>query len=214
MLFLSVALAALSANNPTTSPEMQQLAQIDQLLVGLENVDLAKYWGDKASNILSNWNPGLGNDLDNIASDPGNIPGGVAQFHNDAMGFVNSFIPSKSLGLVDYWERPFVPDQAFAVQWVSYYEPWGWFWPGPAWYGPLPLQPQPAPPLGGSPGQMVQDPTTILPYLMSGIKYYLTIQLFLSSVDPSQPFNKFLANYSDDLRDYADFSLSLYKKRR
>ena len=127
------------------------------------------------------------------------------------MGFVNSFIPSKSLGLVDYWERPFVPDQAFAVQWVSYYEPWGWFWPGPAWYGPLPLQPQPAPPLGGSPGQMVQDPTTILLYLMSGIKYYLTIQLFLSSVDPSQPFNKFLANYSDDLRDYADFSLSLYK---
>ena len=54
VLFLSVALAALSANNPTTSPEMQQLAQIDQLLVGLENVDLAKYWGDKASNILSN----------------------------------------------------------------------------------------------------------------------------------------------------------------
>jgi hypothetical protein len=224
VLILSFFLAALVAANQSGSAQAQALAQLNTDVLDIKDVELATYWQDKLTSIISFWNSptgGLGTDLDNIANEGTggfDVKNDVNKFHDNAMAFVNNLIPSKTPGAEVYWERPFVQSQIFAAQQVLYPAPPDEGNPDAisigsimGWYGNFP-QPQLGPPLGGSATQMVLDPRSALPFLLLGLHSYLTIEALVNPIDTSQPtFSDFLTQFKGDLQDYASFLYSQYK---
>jgi len=237
VLVFSFVLAAIVGSTGPGSVETQLLEQLGEALGNLQqdfnNVDLANYWQGKLDALQSAWNSGqggLGDDLDNLAEE-GIGPNAtyvhqyVGNFHDDAMGFVNTFIPAKSLGVNTFWERPVLVNQGFATKPVPYPVAPGWPTDAAAggtifmgWYGSLP-EPKPAPSFQGA--QMVSDPRTMLPFLALGLNGYLTLQMMVNLIDPSQlTFDQFLDQYSgnytasgdeNDFPVYATFIYSNYK---
>ena len=223
ILMVSFLLANLAGDDGST--ETQALDQLGNEILDIEEVTLANYWQDKLTSILSFWNSptgGLGTDLDNLANEGTggtDVKNDVTKFHDNALAFVNNLIPSKTPGTEPYWERPFLPDQAFSAQAVAYAAPPDPETPGApiapgatmGWYGTLP-QPQAGPPLGGSSGQMALDPWTALPFLLLGLESYMTLESLVHLIDTSQPtFTQFLKSFQSDLRDYTSFLFSQYQ---
>lgn len=212
VLIFSFLLAALG--DDSGSSETEALNQLNSEVMDVEDVVLADYWQNHLTGIISSWNSptgGLGTDLDNLANEGirgTDVKNDVAQFHDNALAFVNNFIPSKTPGAEVYWERPFVQSQAFAVKWVPYV--WGsvekaLIYPVIGWYGKLPA-PQAGPPLGGSAQQMASDPFSSLPFLLLGIQSYLAIEALVHLIDARQPtFSDFLTEFKGDLQGYASF---------
>lgn len=224
VLTISVILAATAASNQSGSTEAQELEQLNTAIQNIEDIELAAYWQEKLTSIMSFWNSptgGVGTDLDNIASEGTggiDVKNDVNKFHDNAMAFVNNLIPSKTPGSETYWERPFSQDNVFAAQGVPYPIQVEGAPPDAAitigqimgWYGALP-QALPGPPLGGTASQMVLDPSSALPFLLLGIQSYLTIESLLNVIDTSQTtFRDFLTQFNGDLQDYANFLYSQY----
>jgi hypothetical protein len=220
VLIISFLLAALSSDSGST--ETQQLNQLNSEVEDIEDVVLANYWQDKVTSAISFWNSptgGLGTDLDNLANEGTggtDVKNDVTHFHDNALAFVNNLIPSKTPGAAVYWERPVVQSQLFSAQAVVYQAPLEGIY-GPeigsimGWYG-QPPRPLSGPALGGSAQQMASDPRSMLPFLLLGIKSYLTIEAVVHVIDPSQPtFNEFLTQFQGDIQDYASFLYSQYQ---
>jgi hypothetical protein len=228
VLFLSFFLSSTASSNQPGSTQAVEVSQL-QTELDIANATLKDYWATLFGNIDTVWTGGgeggLGDDLDNLASQGLNgnyVKQSVGNFHNDAMGFVNFFVPAKSPAMVDawqYWERPSIQALAFSPAAVGYMFPGlegpdaaflaanGWVLTSLSWYGNLP---QPQPPESGDPGD-VADPRTTLPYFLLGIQSYLKIQALVHLIDPSQPtFGEFLEQFNADLTQYADFLYSQY----
>ncbi len=224
VIFVSFILAAL-----TSRPGSTETMQLNEINNGVQNsVDQgqASYWENKISQVMSFWNSptgGLGTDLDNLANEGTggvDVKNDVTKFHDHAIAFLNNLVGSP--GSQIYWERPVDQSQIFSSQTVVYSYPgltlagYGYF-PGQvkgkimAWYGNPQPRPQATTPLGGSAQQMALDPRSMLPYLLLGIKSYLTIEALLNVIDRSQPtFKDFLSQFRGDLQSYADFIHSQY----
>ncbi len=137
----------------------------------------------------------MGTDLDNLANEgigvqARDVHNDVDKFHDNAMAFVDNLIPSKTPGAESNWERPIVQTQLFSAQQVPYPAPVEEGTPGDApiaigsimgWYGTLP-RPLPGPPLGGSAEQMALDPRSALPFLLLGLRSYLTIEALVNFI--------------------------------
>lgn len=226
VLIISFAIALIAASDQSGSSQTQQLQELNTEVLGIGNETLATYWQGKLMGIISAWDSptgGLGTDLDNLANEGTggtDVKNDVTHFHDHALAFVNNVIPSKTPGAEVYWERPIVPNQAFTAQQVPYPAAVDEGTPVDApiingsimgWYGTLP-QPEPGPPLGGSPSQMGKDPRSVLPVLLLGLESYLTIEELVNVIDDSQPkFSDFLAQFSGDLQVYTAFLQAQYK---
>jgi hypothetical protein len=212
VLIVSFLLAALSSNSG--SSETQQLNRLAGDIKDIEDAVLAAYWQDKLLNINTLWSA-LGTDLDNLANEgTGGIDvlNDVTHFHDNALGFINSFLPAKSPGAEVYWARPIVQSLLFSAQDVAYFDPLSLDPPAghiQGWYG---APPRPGLPAGSSGQQMASDPGTMLPFLLLGIESYLTLEALIHAIDTKQPtFNDFLTQFRGDIKDYASFIYSQYQ---
>ncbi len=227
VLVVSVILAALSGSSDSQSSQEEQLQQLSGEIEEVEDIDLKNYWNGVLMGMMSHWSP-VQTDLDNIASEgigknATDVVNGVSQFHDHAMKFVNNFIPAMTLGTAEqvFWQRPGVYDEIFSSNDVYYPsgslgDETGDDLPGDSvsgWYGAWP-QGQPAYPPGGfsnPPLPSTADPRSMLPYLLIGIKSYLTIQGLIHYIDKSQhTFSYFLKHFQGELQGYANFLLSQY----
>jgi hypothetical protein len=219
VLTLSAILAVLTADSSSGTSEAAELAELAQTIQNIQQEQLAGYWQDKLQGIMSNWNTptgGLGTDLDNLVSEGTggtDVKAGAADYHNHGLAFVNSLVPplTPQTAAQIYWERPLVEDQVLQLGTVPYprqgvVPPGSWHAGSiTGWFGPLP-QPAPGPPLGGDPSQMILDPTSALPFLLTGIESYLTLESVASVIDPSLPtLHAYVSDFKSDLTTYASF---------
>ncbi len=227
VLIFSFVLSILYSKDSSGSAESQAIQQISQQLGQLSadftDVGLGTYWQTKIDQMMNLWSSpqgGLGIDLDNLANEGTagiDVRNDVSKFHDHALAFVNNFLPWTP-GADIFWERPLVQSQVFTAEGVQY-PVWAWsphadsIWgdrSAVGWYGSLP-QPESGPPLGGSSNQMVLDPTSMLPFLLLGLQSYLTIEMLVNVIDPSQPvFDQFVKQFSGDLQGYVRFIYSQY----
>jgi hypothetical protein len=230
ILVVAAILAALTGSSDSESSEGEQLQLLSQEIAELENDVLKVYWNGVLMGMMTLWGQ-VQADLDNLASQglQGNyVTTNVSHFHDDAMKFVNNFIPSETLGTAEqvFWQRPGLYDEVFSAQDVFYPsgslgDETGDDLPGNSvsgWYGAWPQgQPAypPAPP--GGPGftnpplPAAPDPRSMLPFLLVGIKSYLTIQAVVHYIDKSQPgFSKFRTQFQGKLQGYANFLLQQF----
>lgn len=223
VLVVSAILAALTGSSDSETGEQEQIQQLSQEIDEIEQVDLQYYWNGKLAPLMSLWSP-LETDLDNLASEGlggVDVKNNVGHFHDDALAFVNNFIPSKTPGAAQlYWQRPGVYSEIFNAQDVYY--PLGTI-PNTetagestvvGWYGQWPQGQPPFPPgsrFTNPPLSPTADPRSMLPFLLLGIKSYLTIQGLIHYIDKSQlTFSAFLKDFQSDLETYASFLLSQY----
>jgi hypothetical protein len=199
ILIVSFVLAETLGSDDSQSAQSQILQDLNNSVAALASASLANYWQSTLVSVGTVWKD-LGANLDDLASQGtgGNyVKMSVANWHSNALGYCNLFIPSRNPAANVYWQRPFDPYDPIEVLFGPIYAGIG-----PGWYGPVP-QPQ------GSP--YVSDPRTTLPFLTLGIQSYLTLQMLANFVDPSQPrFDDFLQSYGGDLDNYASFIFSQY----
>ncbi len=144
---------------------------------------------------------------------------GAADYHNHGLAFVNSLVPpiTPQMEAQVYWERPLVEDQVLQIGTVPYPHQ-GAVPPGSwsaglitGWFGTFP-QPAAGPALGGDPSQMVLDPISTLPFLLTGIESYLTLESVANVIDPTLPTLKdYVTEFKSDLTNYASFLESQFE---
>jgi len=122
VIILSFVLADLAGSSGSSDSE--EIQQIGRDVVDIKNTDILDYWQNHLGPIGTEWVNGVGSDRDDLAAEGTigrNVKNNVNGFHDHAKNFVNFLVPSKSAGTAQiYWQRPFLPSEAFDVGPVPY----------------------------------------------------------------------------------------------
>ena len=182
------------------STDAQALSELIALAMDTENGVINDYWHETMLNVGNYWTA-VTNDLNNIKTQGVNgplvkgPPPHAADFITDVQKLVANLLDEDN----GYWQQTYVQDQLFNAGSIL----------GPGWYGKLP-QPQPQQSSVGD-GEVVAQPSTMLPVLVFAIQSYLTIEELANEIDPVQlTFDVFVSESRSDIAGYATFLYSQY----